>query len=154
VTAGLILRPARLQEKPALDELCFRAKAHWGYDSDFMVRSREALRVPETAIRDGLACVATAGGQPRGVAALELVENGPVLLDLLFVEPAFIGSGIGAALFRWAAAAARVRGAEALEIHADPFAAKFYERMGARGIGSVPSGVIPGRRLPLYRLDL
>jgi hypothetical protein len=41
-----------------------------------------------------------------------------------------------------------------LDIEADPFAAGFYERMGARRIGTVASGVIPGRWLPLYRLDL
>ena len=151
---GLVLRPARLAEKPALDALCFRAKAHWGYDADFMTRCRDVLRVPEAAILDGLAFVATDAEQLLGIVSLALPAAGPALLDLLFIEPAAIGSGIGAALFQLAAATARSKGATQLDIEADPFAAGFYERMGARRIGSVPSGVIPGRMLPLYRLDL
>jgi GNAT superfamily N-acetyltransferase len=154
VRLGLVLRPAQLAEKPALDALCFRAKAHWGYDSDFMTRCRDVLRVPEAAILDGLAFVATEGERLLGVAGLELPAAEPAQLDLLFIEPDLIGSGIGAALFRLAAATARSKGATQLDIEADPFAAGFYERMGARRIGSVPSGVIPGRMLPLYRLDL
>ena len=150
----LLLRPAKLAEKPALDALCFRAKAHWGYDAEFMARCRDALRVPEAAILDGLAFVAAESERVLGVAALELPAAEPAQLDLLFIEPAAIGSGIGAALFRLAAATARSKGATQLDIEADPFAAGFYECMGARRIGSVPSGVIPGRMLPLYRLDL
>ncbi len=151
---GLVLRPALLAEKPALDALCFRAKAHWGYDADFMTRCRDVLRVPEAAILDGLAFVAAEAELALGVAALDLSEPGPALLDLLFVEPKMIGRGIGAALFRLAAATARSKGAAQLDIEADPFAAGFYEYMDARRIGSVPSGVIPGRMLPLYRLEL
>ena len=151
---GLVLRPALLAEKPALDDLCFRAKAHWGYDSDFMTRCRDVLRVPEAAILEGLALVAAESDEPVGVAALDLSEPGPALLDLLFIEPAMIGSGIGATLFRLAAVTARSRGATQLDIEADPFAAGFYERMGAHRIRLVPSSVIPGRMLPLYRLEL
>jgi GNAT superfamily N-acetyltransferase len=159
VTPGITLRPARPDEKPALDALCFRAKAHWGYDADFMARSRDALRVPDSAIRAGLAFVAADADRPLGVASFGVaslaVETPDIAqLDLLFVEPAMIGTGIGAALFELAAATARAAGATRLDIHADPFAAGFYDRMGARRIGDVPSDVIPGRLLPLYRLDL
>jgi len=154
VRPGLLLRPARLAEKPALDDLCFRAKAHWGYDAEFMALSRDALRVPDAAILEGLAFVAAEGERPLGVAALDLPPIGPALLDLLFVEPAEIGTGIGRMLFRLSADTARTQGVAQLDIHADPFAAAFYERMGACRIGSVPSGVIPGRSLPLYRLEL
>jgi GNAT superfamily N-acetyltransferase len=154
VRPGLVLRPARPAEKPALDALCFRAKAHWGYDADFMTRCRDVLRVPEAAILAGLAFVATDAEQLLGIVSLELPAAEPALLDLLFIEPEMIGSGIGAALFRLAAETARSKGATQLDIEADPFAAGFYDRMGARRIGSVPSSVVPGRMLPLYRLDL
>ena len=155
MTGDLAIRPARHPEKPALDALCFRAKAHWGYDADFMAKCRDALCLSEAAIASGLAFVAAdAADWPQGVAALALDDRGRALLDLLFVEPATIGRGIGAALFAHAAAAARQAGARRLEIQADPFAAGFYDRMGARRIGEVPSGIVPGRMLPLYRLDL
>ena len=39
-------------------------------------------------------------------------------------------------------------------ILADPNAAGFYERNGARLIGTAPSDAIPGRSLPLYEIKL
>jgi hypothetical protein len=41
-----------------------------------------------------------------------------------------------------------------MEIHSDPEAQGFYERMGARLIGKTPSGSIAGRLLPLLQHDL
>jgi GNAT superfamily N-acetyltransferase len=151
----IAIRPAQPAEKPALDALCFRAKAHWGYDAAFMAKCRDALRVTEAAIAARLVFVAADPEDcPLGVAALDLASPDSALLDLLFVEPSRIGSGLGAVLFRHAAAVARSRQARVLDIQADPFAAGFYERLGAHRIGMVASGVIPGRMLPLYRLDL
>jgi|HubBroStandDraft_1064217.scaffolds.fasta_scaffold00373_4 GNAT superfamily N-acetyltransferase len=153
--AGITLRLARPGERDLLDALCFRAKAHWGYDSTFMAKCRPGLRVPAATIRAGLAVVAAdAADRPLGVAALGLALADAISLDLLFVEPGEIGTGLGAALFRHAAKLARARRAAHLEIESDPFATGFYDRMGARRIGDVPSGVVPGRMLPLYRLDL
>ena len=41
-----------------------------------------------------------------------------------------------------------------MPILADPNAAPFYERMGARFVSQAPSDAIPGRTLPLYEYDL
>jgi hypothetical protein len=49
---------------------------------------------------------------------------------------------------------ARRRGAKRLTILADPNAAAFYERHGARLLGEVPSDAIPGRLPPLYEVAL
>ena len=51
-------------------------------------------------------------------------------------------------------AEARRRDAKRLTILADPYAAGFYERNGARLIGEAPSDAIPGRSLPLYEIKL
>ena len=45
-------------------------------------------------------------------------------------------------------------GARRMAILADPNAASFYERMGARFVSHAPSDAIPGRTLPLYEYDL
>ena len=65
-----------------------------------------------------------------------------------------VGSGAGRALFDAAAALARRFSARRLTILADPNAAAFYERMGARFVRNAPSDAIPGRTLPLYEYDL
>ena len=65
-----------------------------------------------------------------------------------------IGSGAGRALFDAAAVLARQQGAHRMTILADPNAAAFYERMGARYLRHAPSDAIPGRSLPFYEYDL
>ena len=69
-----------------------------------------------------------------------------------FVDLPFIRTGIGRLLFSDLVKTARERGLRALRIDRDPGAAAFYERMGAERAGDAPSGPIPGRFLPSYRL--
>ena len=78
----------------------------------------------------------------------------PVVEDRLFVEPDALRRGVGQALLDAVADIARAEGAARLIILSDPNAAAFYERMGAVRIGDAPSDSIPGRTLPLFRLDL
>lgn len=150
------IRPARAEEAPALSELCVRSKAAWGYDETFMALAREALEVSPEQIAAGDVWVATAqAGGLAGVVALGPSEDPNTLdLDKLFVEPRQIRTGVGRALLAHAIIEARHRGAERLTILADPYAAGFYERHGARLIGEAPSDAIPGRSLPLYEVKL
>lgn len=151
----MILRAARAEEAATLTALCTRSKRHWGYDDDFMARCAGPLAVPDGAIARGDVWVAVdEGGRPLGTAQLSPPFDGGIELDKLFVEPRAIGQGVGAALLRWAMDAARARGAKRLVILADPHAARFYEKMGARFLRMAPSDAIPGRELPFYDIDL
>lgn len=148
------LRPAKQSEAHALSELCFRSKAHWGYDASFMERSRKALTISKIKIRDNPVVVAVdAQDLLLGVYALEATD-GVVDLDLLFVDPPAIGKGVGKALFKDAVAEARMLGAKEMTVLADPHAAKFYEAMGCRFVENRPSDAIGGRQLPFYSLKL
>jgi hypothetical protein len=53
-----------------------------------------------------------------------------------------------------ARATASVLGYRTMIIQGDPHAAPFYRAMGGQLIGSRPSASIPGRELPLFRIDL
>ena len=66
----------------------------------------------------------------------------------LFVEPDAMGLGVGRRLWDKLEAVARGMAVAAIGIDADPNAVGFYEHMGARVIGEVPSGSIEGRMLP------
>ena len=91
------VRPARIGEAAALSELCFRSKQVWGYDDDFMAFCREPLRVKPEEIAAGDVWVAAAADESiAGVVALAPAGE-PVTLDLdkLFIEPGWIGSGVG-----------------------------------------------------------
>ena len=78
---------------------------------------------------------------------------GTVLLDALFVEPQWMGRGIGRELFEHARGFAAKLGAARLIAVADPHAAEFYARMGAAPAGEAPSGSEPGRLLPRFAVD-
>jgi GNAT superfamily N-acetyltransferase len=131
-----------------------RSKAHWGYDAEFMRLCTAALTVSEASIAAGRVLVATDNaGRTIGTVSVAEDDEGPELA-LMFVDPPAMGGGIGRALFEAAVRLARRLGYSRITILADPNAAPFYERMGARFLRSAPSDAIPGRTLPLYEYDL
>ena len=148
------VRPARSGEGESLTALCVRSKAHWGYDATFMKLSALTLAVREDDIAAGRLLVAVDDTNRVVGMACVLPEGEPSDLDALFVDPPAIGSGAGRALFDAAVNLARRQGARRMTILADPNAAAFYERMGARYLRHAPSDAIPGRTLPFYEYDL
>jgi len=150
VASDISVRSARVGESQSLTALCVRSKAHWGYDEAFMRLSQASLTVSEAEIVERRVLVAERQGLVFGVARVE--PDGE--LGLLFVDPRTINRGVGRALFEAAVALARRLGAKRMAILADPNAAPFYERMGARLVSQAPSDAIPGRMLPLYEYDL
>jgi GNAT superfamily N-acetyltransferase len=148
------IRKAKPGESASLTALCLRSKAHWGYDAKFMRLCKAALTVAEDSIAAGRVLVATdeAG---RVIGTVSVAEDGEMAeLALMFVDPAALGAGTGRALFEEAVRLARRLGYRRMSILADPNAAPFYERMGARFVAHAPSDAIPGRTLPFYEYDL
>ncbi|HKU98940.1 MAG TPA: GNAT family N-acetyltransferase [Vineibacter sp.] len=154
--ADIVIRAAQVHEAEALTALCRRSKRHWGYDDTFMARSALSLAVPIDAIAETRVLVAHGVDSAAilGMAELSPVADGLIELDKLFVDPPAIGRGVGAVLLKHAIAVAREHGARTMVILADPNAAVFYEKMGARFLRMAPSDAIPGRQLPLYALNL
>lgn len=151
--SGISIRPAGLDEAQQLSALCWRSKAHWGYDSDFMEQCREALTVRDEWIRRGWVVVAELDGEIAGVAAI--APDGPDFeIAVFFVDPPFMGKGVGGALFKASIARARSGQVGRLTILSDPNAVSFYRKMGAQLIGAEPSDAIAGRTLPLLEIDL
>jgi GNAT superfamily N-acetyltransferase len=147
------MRPGREDEALLLSDLALRSKGHWGYDQAFLEACRGELTLTPAQVRAKRTIVAERAG--RVVGFYTLAGEPPVGgLDHLFVEPAEIGSGVGRALWGHAVAAAQSLGFTRLEIQADPDAEAFYLAMGARRRGTVPSGSIPGRRLPLLTYEV
>ena len=141
------IRRARLGERAALDALVMRAKAVWGYDDEYLALCAKALALPAPAFALGRVHVAERDGRAVGVLSVEPVGTS---LDVsrLFVEPAAIGTGVGAALWRHAAALARRAGRVRLVVVSDPHAEGFYRRVGARRIGRIPSEIDRARLMP------
>ncbi len=156
IAARQSIRPATGDHAGLLSALALRSKAHWGYDADFMRACRSELTY---SAHDIVAdCyeffVCYHGNSVTGFYALDFTQSQNVELEALFVEPQYIGHGIGRALLRHAIERARTRGGEVLLIQGDPHAEGFYLAAGARRTGSRDSCSVPGRALPLFQIAL
>jgi GNAT superfamily N-acetyltransferase len=147
------LRDALQDELTSLGGLCLRSKAVWGYDDAFMTACRSELTLHPDELRTTHLQVAERGAIVVGLVQVKVVDGEADLMKL-FVEPTLLRSGVGRALFEWAMDRARDLGAVRMTIEADPGAAPFYERMGARHAGFAPSQSIPGRMLPRLQMEL
>ncbi|WP_408897382.1 GNAT family N-acetyltransferase [Nocardioides sp. R1-1] len=147
------LRPARAGEAALLSALALRSKAHWGYDAGFLDACRDELTLRDDELAERRTVVAEVDGHLHGFATL---EGAPPVgeLGMLFVDPVAIGRGLGAALLTHQLEAARGAGFRLLTLDADPNAEAFYLAHGARRVGGVPSGSVPGRVLPRLEVDL
>ena len=149
----LTIRAPTIDELSDLSDLCFRSKAVWGYDVEFMDACRAELSFEPRDLELTPIAVAEHDGKPIGVAQVKVVDDEADLLKL-FVEPSALRSGTGKALLVWATDVAKKLGSTRLIIEADPNAAPFYRRMGAYDVGQAPSGSVPGRMLPKLAMNL
>jgi GNAT superfamily N-acetyltransferase len=150
MSAPLVLRRAVCGEAAAITGLVLRSKASWGYDAHFMRRAAAELVVSEQDIAARDVFVAQAGQALAGVAGIDHLAQPPEL-DLLFVDPAHQGTGLGRALLRHALQAAHARGLRELAIASDPYAEAFYLSQGAIRVGAQHSPST-GRELPLLSI--
>lgn len=148
------LRPARPGEEEALSRLCLKSKAYWGYDAAFMAAVSPYLKVTPEAVAAGHTTVAEApDGRLLGVCQID-PDGHAGTLDLLFIAPEAIGTGIGRDLFEHAKAQLRALGETVMTILSDPYAEPAYLHMGARRVAMRPSDVFKGRELPWLEADL
>jgi len=150
---AMIIRSPNINELPDLSDLCFRSKAVWGYDRQFMEACRRELSFDPQDLEQTHVAVAEEDCRILGVVQIK-IRAGEAELLKLFVEPEVLRRGTGRALFAWAADISKKTGASRIVIEADPGAVPFYRKIGARDSGQAPSGSIPGRMLPQLTFDV
>ncbi|WP_370935295.1 GNAT family N-acetyltransferase [Amycolatopsis sp. cg13] len=120
---------ATAADAAALTNLMHASSAYQGQYASIL----EGYVVTPDYLRQHQVLVARGPSGPVGFAALTDAE-----LDLLFVADEAQGTGLGARLVRHILDAARENGLSEMRVVSHPPAVKFYERMGARQIGTVP----------------
>lgn len=151
-----IIRPARVDDAETLTDIAMRAKAHWGYSDEFMRACRGELTVTPAGIEDGPCVYFTleSDGSTAAFVAIGPVRDNTWEIEALFVDPPFMGRGLGRQLMTRACTEAAARGAQLLTVLSDPYAEAFYRAMGCERTGERESGSIPGRFLPVLELAL
>ena len=129
VRVSFVIRAGDPDEGARLKEIAISSKGHWGYEADRVRRWADEGDFSPGRLRQMTLFVAEAGSRAIGWSSVESMGDTCWLGDL-WVEPDWIGSGVGGALFGAAAEHARSLGAKALEWEAEPNALGFYEKMG------------------------
>lgn len=158
------IREADPFEADLLSRLAFESKAHWGYSAEFMNACIDELCVSAQDILSQCLTyrVCEAGDKLStedsddviGFYGIKHRSSDEAELEALFVKPAYIGKGIGKALFEHATAYSKEQGYKQLTINSDPNAEEFYLAAGAVRIGQEKSGSIAGRLLPIVQYNL
>jgi GNAT superfamily N-acetyltransferase len=149
--ATVLIRPGRDDEGARLKEIAINSKAHWGYGLERVREWADQGDFSSETLRKLALFVAEAGGHAIAWASVEPRGETAWLADL-WVEPEWIGRGIGSRLFRRAADHARATGARTMEWEAEPNALGFYEKMGGRYVRDSTSEW--GRTLSVMGVDL
>ena len=145
--------PTRTINPDTITEIAMRSKAYWGYTDEFMEACKGELTVSSEDIANNPFGTVDREGNIAGFYMLD-GEAPSGELRMLFVDPDYIGMGVGRELFEAAKATAVEMGMTSLLINSDPNAEAFYTHMGALKIGESPSGSILGRVLPKLKVEL
>src|SRR5439155_20701258 len=111
-------------EATLLRQLTINSKAYCGYDLGYIERWIANGDFSPTGLADKNAFVAEADGEAVGWAAL-IARDDLCWLDDMWVEPEWIGRGIGTLLFRHALKLTVALGAQRLEWQAETNAVSF-----------------------------
>ena len=149
------IRRAQPQDAEVLTAIAHAAKRHWNYPEDWIAQWNLDLTITPGFITENEVFVALIDGQIAGCCALVLT-NSLAEIEHMWMRPEHMGTGTGRALFTHAKLRAEERGANVLELSADPNAEGFYAHMGAKRIGEIPAGMSgqEDRVLPRMRINL
>jgi len=127
---ALDIRDASPEDLMALRDIFRRSSLSNQGDRSDLLANLDALEFSLPAEADGRPRVAIAeGGRIVGFATPVIVREAIELEDL-FVDPAWMGRGIGRALVADVVEVARKGGIRRIEVTANPHAMAFYERTG------------------------
>lgn len=144
------IRRAVATDSKRATELARRAKAHWGYPTEWLEAWDADLEITPAAIERHATFVAALDDEVVGVCQLQESDE-HAFLEHVWVDPSAHGRGVGRALVEHARNNAR----GIIAVIADPHAEGFYFRLGARRVGEVsaPMPGAPERKLPLLEMD-
>lgn len=135
-----------------LTEIAFAAKRHWNYPEEYYAVWWDELTITPEYIAQHEVYLAANEKTIAGFYSIIVCEHEP-FLDHIFIDPAYHHQGIGSMLIQHAIKMQQAKGIKRIKVYVDPYASRFYDKIGARQIDIVPSN-IKGRNIPIYQLEL
>lgn len=149
----MIINQAHTTDAQKISEVCFLSKAYWGYSKEQMENWRDDLTIGPDYIQKNKVFVLLNGGKIIGFYSYFEDKSNTVMLDNIFLLPAFIGRGLGRFLMDDFIERVRNEGYLKIILHADPHATDFYSMYGFKIIGKKQTS-IEGRYMPIMELSL
>jgi len=146
------IRHAKPGEAAHLTRIAFAAKRFWRYPEAYIALWQNDLTISPEFIEQNDVFAAIKMDTIVGFYALSNSE-GVRELEHFWIDPKYIGKGIGRELFRHVRNGLKTANVEKVRIVADHNALGFYKKMGAKQIGDVAS-TPPGRFLPVMEYQI
>jgi N-acetylglutamate synthase-like GNAT family acetyltransferase len=146
--SAITIRDAEPADVNGLSAIFRRSSLSVDADRAHLLAHPEALELADTAVTEGRTRAAVAGGRLIGFASW--LRDGEALeLDDLFVDPDWMGQGVGLALVEDVVARARSLGLRRVQVVANPSALGFYARAGFVGRDETRTRFGPAVRMRL-----
>lgn len=142
----MLIRTAIDEDQPAIATVFRAAALHWDGDRAWLLANPQHLVWPAAPLAEGRTRVATRAGRVVGFQSWEDRGDTLELIDL-FVDPAQMRTGVGAALVADLAEIAAQLGRAAIEVTGNGNALGFYEAAGFLVIGQVATEGVAAPRL-------
>jgi GNAT superfamily N-acetyltransferase len=134
------IRRVRPGETDALSRIAIAAKRHWGYPEHWTEIWIPQLTFTPDYFETNESWAAVEQDAPIAFYTVQ-ARNGSAWIENMWVDPAWIGRGVGRQLYIHAMIRSRELGHKILQLEADPNALGFYEKMGMKKIGERRSEV-------------
>ena len=151
--SSLKITPGSPSECDDINALFFRSKEVWPWDEPYLKAYKKAFAITPDYIERNPLYVCTLNGSLIAFYSFINVDNDPTL-DMIFVEPDWMGKGLGAHLWQHLCDYARRKNWSDFTLVSNLYAAPFYHHMGAKVIDRVQSKIPEGGVLPKMRYVL
>jgi len=130
-----------------------RSKNHWGYGLEQIELWKEDLTISESYIQQHQVYKISQENIILGYYSYFEIDANKVKLDNLFIDPIYIGKGIGKLLMNDFFKRVNKENYLTVTLDADPNATDFYSKLGFEIVGKLPTS-IEGRYLPIMEKEL
>lgn len=158
-----MIRSAKTEDSEALTTISFASKGYWKYPNEYFEIWKNELTISQDYIQGNDVFVYEDYGSIIGYYSIVNLEkdieisgiliNSGVWLEHMFIDPQYIGKGIGTKLFSHMREWCVATNIRKVGILADPNAKIFYEKMGCVYMREYPS-TIRGRTTPFLQYNV
>ncbi|GAB4169904.1 MAG: hypothetical protein Tsb006_7750 [Rickettsiaceae bacterium] len=148
----VLIRKARLDETGAMQELMTRSLVTWGYTKEQNNIFSEYLKVTPEFVENSITYIAEISNEIKGFWGV--VPQHEITEAKFYVDPSFIGSGIGTMLWDKVLAELRQTDLKYFTFLIERSAQGFYEKKGAVKVDEQESKLIKGNPVPVMRYYL